>query len=372
MPKNIVVCCDGTWNRFDKKLNTNVSKLCYCLKRHTEEQVVYYDPGVGTIAAEHIRTKVGSAASKVLAGAFGFGVGQNLAEAYGFIQAHYRVDDRIFLFGFSRGAYTVRALASVLRYLGLLERHNDNLYPYMKEIFAAKGRGGGPDFELFSRFKRNFARPVRVHFVGVWDTVSSVGWLHSPVSVPATATNPEIDHIRHAVAIDERRKNFRHNLFNAATDTQDVRQVWFSGAHADVGGGYEEAECGLSKISLRWMLREAEECERESGGGLLVDGPARQRMLGENNDDYSKPDPLAKLHDPFEEFKWRAAQWPPRRSYRQVNGKWEGYWDWSIKPKERFIDPKAVIHRSVKQRWEAVPSYRPPNLGNLDEHPVEE
>ncbi len=363
MPRNIVVCCDGTWNRFDRQRNTNVVRLASCLVRHSERQVAFYDPGVGTIAAERWRTRFGRAWSKLLGGAFGAGLATNLEEAYSFIAEHYTEGDRIYLFGFSRGAYTARALASVIRMFGLLERQNDNLYPYVREIVVRR-LGGKPDFDLAAKFRHNFARTIRVHFVGVWDTVSSVGWITSPVSLPFTKSNPIIDHVRHAVSIDERRKSFRHNLFRPA-DGQDLKEVWFAGAHADVGGGYEESESGLAKISLEWMIREAVAC------GLEVDAARVTRILGLDNAKYVKADAAAHIHNPLDALFWKLAQYAPRRTYDMSQDPPKRSWDFSVRARERWIDGDAVLHQSAIDRMEKVPTYRPGNLGQPSTHAIE-
>ena len=353
--KNIVICCDGTWNRFDRGAETNVSKLCYCLEHHHAQQVVYYDPGVGTIASRSMRTRVGGVWSKLLGGAFGFGVRENIAQAYKFLMTHYQEGDRIFLFGFSRGAYSVRALASVLKLFGLLERACDNLFPYIGEMILAR-KGVMPDFALYDRFRGTFSREVRVRFVGVWDTVSSVGWFTNPVMLPYTRKNDVVDAVRHAVAIDERRKNFRHNLFTAAPG-QDLKELWFVGSHGDVGGGYPERESGLSKLALEWMIDEAVGLSEP----LLVNDERTRNLLGADPC-HARPDPMATLHDSSGKAFWRALQFIPRRSFRMEGDGIAGYWDWSPRRRPRALPEDAVFHPSVRIRLEQDPVYQPPNL----------
>jgi uncharacterized protein (DUF2235 family) len=253
---------------------------------------------------------------------------------------------------------------------GLLERGNDNLAPYIKEMVLAR-RDGKPDFQLAGRFKHTFAGPVNVHFLGVWDTVSSVGWITSPVSLPYTKTNDIIEVVRHAVSIDERRKNFRHNLCKSAPK-QDFKEVWFAGGHGDVGGGWPEAESGLSKISLQWMLREAE------AHGLVVNAERRARMLGADNDRYCRPDALAQTHDifsfserPWSALGWRLLQWLPRRTHNMSTDPPTPAWDWSPKRAPRFMLPNAQVHQSVVERWDAMPAYRPENIADLTTHSIE-
>ena len=125
-------------------------------------------------------------------------------------------------------------------------------------------------FALANQFKATFSRICKPHFVGVWDTVSSVGWFANPLSLPYTSNNPDILIGRHAVAIDEHRAFFRTNLWHhvappAEGGPHDMKEVWFPGVHCDVGGGYAEKESGLSKIALQWMIAEAQKA------GLLVE-----------------------------------------------------------------------------------------------------
>src|SRR4029077_5218668 len=128
--------------------------------------------------------------------------------------------------------------------------------------------------------RRRWPANVSPWFVGVWDTVSSVGWIENPVHLPYSADNPDIEHGRYALAIDERRAFFRTNLWRrgsnpaAAHGPKDELQVWFPGVHCDVGGGYGEQESGLSKLALEWMLDEAVPL------GLLVDVGRVDVMLG--------------------------------------------------------------------------------------------
>jgi uncharacterized protein (DUF2235 family) len=137
---------------------------------------------------------------------------------------------------------------------------------------------------------------VPADFVGVWDTVSSVGWFSNPISLPYTANNHDIAIGRHAVAIDERRTFFRSNLWQRSADAQqagpkDMKQVWFPGVHCDVGGGYPDPESGLSKIALQWMIEEA------SQAGLILHANAVDLILGRRGLGYVRPNPDACLHN---------------------------------------------------------------------------
>jgi uncharacterized protein (DUF2235 family) len=134
-----------------------------------------------------------------------------------------------------------------------------------------------------ARFKRVYGREVRPHFLGLWDTVTSLGWVYRRTYYPYSTWNPDVHTVRHAVAIDERRAQYRQNLWRQARE-QDVRQVWFTGVHSDVGGGYCEQESGLAKIPLSWMVTEA------ATAGLQVDPASYQDVvLGEGSGASSGP-----------------------------------------------------------------------------------
>jgi uncharacterized protein (DUF2235 family) len=249
MHKNIVICCDGTANEFAQD-RTNVVKLFFTLEQQNPlTQVAYYHPGLGTMEAVGAITSVARRVTKILGLAIGYGLEADVAEAYRFLMSRYADGDRIFLFGFSRGAYTARAVAALLHMYGLLRPGNEPLIPYAIRMMTAitKLRGRKAEdrrvaeyFDLARNFREHFSRTgVKIHFVGVWDTVSSVGWFENPLRLPYTADNSSIAIGRHAIAIDERRAFFRANMWHPTPDggPADVKQVWFPGVHADVGGG---------------------------------------------------------------------------------------------------------------------------------------
>ncbi|MGO4117690.1 DUF2235 domain-containing protein [Rhizobium ruizarguesonis] len=293
MPKNLVVCCDGTANEFADD-RTNVAKLCYCLIKDVDRQVVYYHPGVGTEAPPGFVTGFGTKLAKLAGLAFGYGLKRDVANAYIFIIDNYKPGDRLFIFGFSRGAYTARVVAALIHMYGVIMPGNDALVPYMIKMLWAinKARGNNDKtssyFKLASDFKATLSgNECKPHFVGVWDTVSSVGWIGSPVSLPYTRDNPDIQITRHAVSIDERRAFFRANLF-AVPEGRDIKQVWFAGVHCDVGGGYNEEESGLSKIALKWMI---EEPKRANFYSIRCSNPI---FSAATNQDLQSPTPPAR------------------------------------------------------------------------------
>jgi uncharacterized protein (DUF2235 family) len=374
--KNIIICCDGTNNQLDGEFS-NVAKLYSVLEKIPGRQVVYYDPGVGTLGDPRFALRTTQALSRHLGLAFGYGFKENISEAYAFLMDTYEEGDRVFLFGFSRGAFTVRALAGVLHTCGLVEKRNQNLLPYLFRIHMkswdrpkAAERDAAPAAppmqdddgrvygeEAAKRFKEIYARTVNPHFLGIFDTVTSLGWVYRRTRYPYSTWNPDVRTVRHAVSIDERRAQYRQNLWRASPG-QDVRQVWFSGVHSDIGGGYPEKDSGLAKIPLAWMVAEAH------AAGLLVDlARYRQIVLGQNQQPgrtpYVAPDPAAKLHRSLS-GPWWLLEYLPMRGAR------EGSRLRMPQARYRDIRGKAFIHQSVLDRVRAVPGYRPPELFDKD------
>jgi len=171
MPKNIIVCCDGTGNQVEANLS-NVLKL-YRIVRRNEDQVVFYHPGVGTISDSEAWSRFKSDAVGVWGLLTGYGLDEDVLCAYRFLIDTYSEGDSIYLFGFSRGAYTMRVVAGVLRLIGLLERPQRDLAAYALTAYKRAAEKG--DFEIAWRFERVIGtRRVAIKFVGVWDTVNSV------------------------------------------------------------------------------------------------------------------------------------------------------------------------------------------------------
>jgi uncharacterized protein (DUF2235 family) len=308
MPKNIVVCCDGTGNDFDDpSTDSNVVKLSETLVL-SEAQTAYYHPGVGTMGSPKARGWLDSQWSHIQGLAFGAGLIDNVADAYRYLMDTYQEGDRIFIFGFSRGAYTARAIAAVLYVFGLLRSGNEGLIPYILRLYAklAKAaKAGQIPLTPEENFRYTFSRTPAVHFCGVWDTVSSYGWINAPIVLLFDAQNPVIKTGRHAVSIHERRCCYQDNLWGASLAGQDIRQVWFSGVHSDIGGSYPEPTAGLSKIALEWMLLEAE------AAGLLVDAAKANVVLGQTKPvpekfmpDYMPPSNAMRPHDSLHGSWW--------------------------------------------------------------------
>lgn len=354
MAKNIVICCDGTGNQYGDE-NSNVVKLYSTLIINGTDQVGYYHPGVGTMGSPTSHNKISNAWSVVAGMAFGAGLLANVGDAYRYLMNVYQEGDRVYIFGFSRGAYTARALAGSLHMFGLLCPGNNGLIPYVIRMYAKRTRdaaGMTHTFAVAHGFKTTFCRPCPLHLVGVFDTVSSVGMVWSPLRLPYTAQNPDMANGRHAISIDERRAYFGSNLWGAQLPGQSLKQVWFAGVHSDIGGSYPETQSGLSKISLQWML-----CEAVSLG-LLVDPERADFVLGRNTQPPVAPDPSAKIHNSLT-LPWWVLEYLPHSYFdlKLKKAKWRIPFGAS-----RPIPEGSVLHESVKEKLKLDASYRPSNL----------
>jgi uncharacterized protein (DUF2235 family) len=231
MPKNIVLCLDGTGGEYGSR-NTNVLLLHEMLVKDAD-QVAYYDPGVGTFSVNDPLTGAARFWEKVLGLAFGWGLRQNVVDAYSFVMRHYEPDDRIYLYGFSRGAYTARLVAALIHGVGILPVGLENLVPYALRYLQMQKTG--LDFERLGGFSKQFRRfeaPDDM-FLGLWDTVASVSWAFDRQVYAYTTANKSVSHARHAVAIDERRAFFKTSKLSEKVEGQDRKEVWFAGAHSD-------------------------------------------------------------------------------------------------------------------------------------------
>src|SRR6202022_207103 len=197
--KNIVLCCDGTANEFAQH-RTNVAKLYYALARDPA-QAAYYHPGVRTMEAGGAISTTTRKMTKMMGLAFGYGLETDIRDAYVYLMTEFQEGDRLFLFGFSRGAYTVRALASLLHMYGLIPAGNEPFVPYaIRMLMAIQKRNPDDVFQLAHEFQDTFStRTCRPYFLGVGDTVSSVGWIENPLKLPFSASNPDIAIGRHAI-----------------------------------------------------------------------------------------------------------------------------------------------------------------------------
>ncbi len=349
MARNIVLCFDGTNNEY-AATNTNVVKIYSMLDRSTPDQLAYYQPGIGTMPPpglfgrlkRWIITKVDLAVALLLH--------DHVESGYRFLMRYYQAGDRIYIFGFSRGAYTARVLAGMLHKVGLLSSGNEELIPFAWGMYKKK-----VDDLTYLGFRDTFSREVGIYFLGLWDTVSSVGWATHPDSFQYTRSNPSVSIVRHAVALDERRRQFVQNLWtDKPSPGQNVRQVWFVGVHSDVGGGYIEPEAGLSKIALRWMVAEVENT------GLRLDPTRKIAMMPERDTSQSAaPNPLAMKHESLRGW-WWLVEWiplPRRDPTKNYQTRWIIH---SGRP--RFVPENSSLHESILQRRDALDTYRPSNI----------
>ncbi|TIV60518.1 DUF2235 domain-containing protein [Mesorhizobium sp.] len=347
MPRNIVLCCDGTSNQFSKD-RTSVIKLFHALVKKEGEQLVYYHPGIGTRAPSGLGTKVGSKLGRIAGLAFGYRLQDDIVDAYRFLMNNYEEGDRVYVFGFSRGAYTARVISAMLHLYGLAMRGNDPLVPYAVEMFwaLAIAKEGAP-YEACAELARDFkktisSRECKTHFLGVWDTVNSVGWIGSPLTIPFGRYNPDVEIVRHAKALDERRGFFRVNWFKEDA-TRDILEVWFPGTHCDVGGGWPEPESGISKYPLAWMAKEA------AKAGLLVDQPRMDEVLGLSPAPYAAAAPTAPLHL-WMGLSWALTEIVPKKHWNFEKRSWE--WRANLF-RRRSLPPAPVVHDVA---WD-IPGY---------------
>ncbi|MCF1466785.1 DUF2235 domain-containing protein [Agrobacterium vitis] len=412
MGKNIVILFDGTSNEISAS-RTNMVRLLSCLSR-SDEQLVYYEPGVGTFGADDNWLRLARQSAEVWGLATGWGLDRNVKRAYRFLVENYRAaprddagnqigeDDRIYILGFSRGAYSARVLAGFINSLGIIAPNFLNLVDYAyrtyKTIPEGQRHGETADtlshsppsafaaMRLYERTLRGY-RPA-IAFLGLFDTVSTVinqtqrGLTFQ--TFPFTTRNPSVATVRQALAIDERRTMFRPVYWKAGQEfwgspfkprdpqmikPQNFKQVWFCGSHGDVGGGYSEAQSATAKIPLAWMIAES-----RSFGLHYNEDRVRDIVYGENDDnDHVKLDPLAPLHDSMT-WAWLPLEIVPRRvpfsSWRHRPPK--GWYLPLCDP--RYIQEGSLIHQSVIDRLNGRPlagPYRPPNMPPDGDYKIE-
>lgn len=403
--KKILVFLDGTGNEFVNKpdpngANSNVVKL-YTTLRVGGDQVAYYHPGVGTMGDPTIRWGIPRFWSKVKGLAFGAGFKANVLDAYRYLMKVYNDGDQIYIFGFSRGAYTARALAALLHGYGLLCRGNEGhlLYAWRMMIDELKQNRGQLKKTHLKRNRRNphsikrndayaqtFSRIVTIRFMGIWDTVSSVGWIYTPIRLLNGAQNPIIQVGRHAVSIDERRAFYRDNLWGKPVDIdhpewpetlrtqgiqQDIVQVWFPGAHSDVGGSYPQTEAAPANEALSWMIKEVQ----QHGAQLCQDridmvfGKPTGLLAADSI--YPPPDPPdSNIHNSLDWHWWLLQLFP-----QQYYDKDDAILQWRVPfGRPRSIPDHAIIHDSAERRLrdteQGKGTYSPRNLKLSNLHPI--
>lgn len=336
--KRIAIFCDGTWNTPDKLedgnyCQTNVVKMAKALSSLSEDgtpQMLYYDTGIGT---------EGGYVKRVIDGATGYGISENILQAYRFLIANYSPGDELFFFGFSRGAYTVRSLAGLIRNSGILKTNQLDKIQRAYKIYRSRKPEHHPKEIESTLFRKTFAVEERtqIKFVGVWDTVGALG---NPLFFKKlsgkrnqfhdTNLSSWISNAFHALSVDEKRKNFKPTFWYQQPDSvnQKLEQVWFAGVHSDVGGGYPGNQSGLSDNALTWML------EKAQSYGLGFD----EIMLNPNSS--------YEMHNSYTGFYKLSAPY-----YRQIGV-----------PEPKKGEKKESVHPSVEEKYKSDSNYRPRNL----------
>lgn len=290
MARNLVFFFDGTGKEPRLGRSSNVYRMM-SMAPHDGEQVLFYDAGVGTLGSPKSTTALGSKLTRIAGLAFGYGLKDNVVAAYRFLAERYEPGDRVFLFGFSRGAYSARAFAGLLYQIGLVRPEHVNMIPYALKHYwwHVDGKPKTEEWELADEFSGQFCRadfPRRqdrsIHHIGLWDTVNATGVLRGRLELPWTAKMPMAASLRHAVSLDEQRRPFDPQL--VATDAPGFadgtfREVWFSGVHSDVGGTFMP-DHQLAEITLAWIA------EGAVNAGLRLDPEAIENLT-------TQPDQLA-------------------------------------------------------------------------------
>ncbi|NNE58636.1 MAG: DUF2235 domain-containing protein [Hellea sp.] len=369
MPKRIVILFDGTSNEV-KEDRTNILRLYGALKK-SPDQLVYYDPGVGTLGGQRSFLRFMRKASELWGQITGWGLDDNVKDAYRFLVKNYNNGkasneerDSIYIFGFSRGAYSARVLAAFIRSIGIIEERNINLLDYAYRAFKRIGEDVSESDNSFAEIGlyERMLDPDRpsIKFLGLFDTVSSViesGRYGIRLRSHAfTNNNDSVEIVRHAIATHERRSMFRHKhwgkdaifkknpFLKQKTKTQDVREVWFFGTHGDVGGGAPESESRLAKIPLDWMINQA-----KLFGLKFNTATVDKIVLGKDKKSkYVPPHLMGKLHDRVN-LLWRSMEIIPRRKFS--GSKRHHIFGWTLPLLDwRHIPNGSYIHHTVLKR----------------------
>lgn len=345
--KRLIVCCDGTWQDLECPYPTNVVKIAQAIEPIAKDgisQVVFYDEGIGTGGSTVVEKKL----DRISGGALGKGIDKNIQDGYRFLCLNYSPGDEIYLFGFSRGAYTVRSLAGLMYNSGLLSRSNIRHIPEAYRLYRDRLKPDHPDIAEF-RHKYSFKTEkygdrAPITLLACWDTVGSLGIpdltsflnldrkINEKYQFHDPKLSPIIQNALHAVAIDEQRSTFYASLMEKSNRTQDQRliQKWFPGDHGCVGGGSEE-QSGLSDAALKWMIDSIGELEL----GLEIDTIVIPTGVSPNPDADYKVEPKSIIGRMTRIL---------GKKVREVS--------------DNFDD----LHDSVKTRWRDRKDYRPNNL----------
>jgi uncharacterized protein (DUF2235 family) len=388
MAKNIVICADGTGNSFGAQIS-NVCRLVQLIELGPgAKQIAFYDQGIGTdpqyadVARAYVST-LGDAEghlrvldppqhpwwlparlARVAGDAVGYGLYRNVKELYTALAESYAPGDAIYLFGFSRGAFTVRVLAGLLFRCGLLPKNTRDFAAAFDTAYQLY-RPHLVNFVAVERFKHDeHVREPRVHFLGLWDTVKSYGGIW-PQSLPHLRHNPIVDTVRHALALDEQRSWFLPTswggidsdpvLGDSRSLAQDVLEIWFRGSHSDVGGGYDDDDA--ARIPLRWMLNEAADAGlrlNEAGRALARSSdPLRPALHNSLTRDWVVREyvPRWEIDNSF---------WPPKRFFKCGRT--------GVRHPAQFARQQMVrLHSSVGPRHDVVTNYVETRRASFDE-----
>lgn len=382
--KRIVICCDGTGNEIEEH-QSNVLKFYRLLKKDDPSQITFYDPGVGTINNSGPWRVFVNKFLRIVGLAFGNGLDKNILDAYKFLITTYQEGDEIYLFGFSRGAYTIRALAGLLHLVGLLRPSQLHMAEYALLSFKQSKKKN--KFEIGRRVHMVLAaRKCPIKFVGCWDTVGSViiprsdrFYLPSLQKLPFIDKNSSVEVFRQAMAIDERRRMFRLVVWKKNQKfispqkenlqyekDQDCEQLWFAGVHSDIGGSYPEIDSSIAKYPLGWMVEEAQQYGLEFDKDyidLLVYGKKNGMEKENAMFDYKAPSLDAKLNDSMTKG-WKILEYIPKlkRFHDNPAEKRKGgiYFPLS---ERRHIAESEKFHHSVGDRIKKnKQGYKPENL----------
>lgn len=294
--KRIIVCCDGTWSKADQRQPTNVIKIHHAIAERDPAgvtQVSRYLPGVGTKPGE-----------RILGGAFGWGLSRAVREGYVEIARQYEPGDQIFLFGYSRGAYTARSLGGFIRNTGILKEGHLDKVDQAYDLYRDRSDATRPDAPRSVEFRAAHSHDdAEIAMIGVFDTVGALGlpgsgipvikWFNRRWSFHDTDLSRRVRAAFHALAIDEARSTFAPTLWTLpeAAPGQVLEQVWFAGGHSNVGGG--NPDTGLSDLALAWMVRSAQAQGLAMRDGLF----AKDSVLptGRTSTVAYRPDPMGPL-----------------------------------------------------------------------------
>ncbi|KAJ6263850.1 hypothetical protein Dda_2422 [Drechslerella dactyloides] len=379
--RRLVLCFDGTGNKFHgNDTDSNIVRIYELLDRRSENQFHYYQPGIGTYVQNERTSFIGRIGDKfktVMDQAVGSSFKTHVIGGYSFIMKYYNPGDCIYIFGFSRGAYTARFLSEMLAGVGLLSRGNEEMIEFAWRTFSdfqtSRHDGGKLDEKrrtFMRKFKKTFSRSgVNVHFLGLFDCVNSVGQLEPPFwrrSYSYIPMGSSATHIRHAVSVHERRLKFKPALYKGFIDHNDLKEVYFCGNHGDVGGGWgrsDEQRRVLSDIPLAWMLEEVRnlpdtevklEFTQPDEFILERDAAEAERKFEEHLRQFGKGEiddvKGMKPHDPL-----------------SFSGglKWYGVLGWWI------LEVVPFISRLEYEKGKWVPRYWPPNFGASRDIPAD-